>query len=464
MMLCAALLYVIYLFVLEKEIMHHFKRVYLLGSLVFSIVVPLLTIDIFVPKISENLQFLYASFVEPENMDIQTSSSQIITQPAINYYLIILLAYITVTAFFVLRFLKNILKIFLYGKNNFSIKYYDAKIILISEKLVPHSFLKYIFVNKDDYENNRIAEEIIIHEFAHVKQKHSLDIIFAEMLISFFWFNPVFYLFRNKIKQNHEFLADLAVIKSNKNIKHYQTILLNTINQKSNILLTSNFNYLITKKRLIMMTKTTSKTRALCKQFAIVPVLIAAICIFSSKTIAQNVTSILPQQTGGNVDETSLQEIETVETNDEFILASANVNSKPLVTENDDFQNSDTVKNTKRITASVKEKDAIPFAMVEKKPKFQDGDLNLFRTWFNKQITYPTDAAKDSIQGKVILQFTVDEKGNVKDVIVLKSVSVSLDAECLRVMNLSPKWTPGKQKDGKPVDVTLQFPVVFQLQ
>ncbi|MDR3227228.1 MAG: hypothetical protein LBT56_06115, partial [Prevotellaceae bacterium] len=155
MTLCAALLYVIYFLVLEKENMHRFKRVYLLCSLVFSITVPLLKIDIFVPQISENLQFFYASFVESENIEIQPTASEVITHPNVNYYLIIFLAYITVTAFFVLRFLKNILKIFLCGKNNFSIKYKGAKIVLISQKLVPHSFWKYIFVNKDDYENDR---------------------------------------------------------------------------------------------------------------------------------------------------------------------------------------------------------------------------------------------------------------------------------------------------------------------
>jgi beta-lactamase regulating signal transducer with metallopeptidase domain len=310
--LCALLLYAVYALLLEKEKMHRFKRMYLLVSLVFSLTIPLITVNLFIQpfsfieeitvqthnnnrsqiietKIGNNLQ---------EHIAVETGHAPSLPfKPQTNYPLIILSLYGLVTALFLFRLLKNSFQLLAYGRKNPSIDYFDAQIVLIKEKLVPHSFWKYIFVNQDDYENERIAEEIIIHEWAHVKQKHSLDIVFLEVLIAFFWFNPIYYLYKKKIKLNHEFIADDVVIKSNRNISNYQMLLINRVNQQKNLQLASNFNYLITKKRLIMMTKTTTRTRALCKIMALIPVFIIAVGIFSTKTVAQNVTNALPENT-----------------------------------------------------------------------------------------------------------------------------------------------------------------------
>ena len=105
----------------------------------------------------------------------------------------------------------------------------------------------------------------------------------------------------------------------------------------------------------------------------------------------------------------------------------------------------------------------IPFTAVEEKPKFRGGDQNTFSRWVNGEINYPEAAAANGIQGKVIVQFTVDKDGRVKNVSVLKKVDPDLDREALRVVSKSPEWTPGKQHK-KTVPVVFQFPVVFQLQ
>jgi hypothetical protein len=180
--------------------------------------------------------------------------------------------------------------------------YNRAVVVLLREKVVPYSFLRYIFVNREDYTGRLVPKELIAHEYAHVRQHHTYDIIFIELLIAFGWFNPVFYFYRNKIKQNHEFLADDAVVgKNNKIIPEYLNILISCIPQNKNMSFTSNFNFLITKKRFIMMTKTTSKKRIWCSSIALIPVLIAAIGVFSTKMVAQNDTNVLPVQTNETV-------------------------------------------------------------------------------------------------------------------------------------------------------------------
>ena len=109
------------------------------------------------------------------------------------------------------------------------------------------------------------------------------------------------------------------------------------------------------------------------------------------------------------------------------------------------------------------EEEAIPFALVEDKPKFQGGDANTFSAWVNKNLQYPEIAKENGVQGRVTLQFTVNTDGSVSDVKVLRGVDSSLDKEAVRIVSQSPKWTPGKQRE-RPVKVTYVFPVIFQLR
>lgn len=115
------------------------------------------------------------------------------------------------------------------------------------------------------------------------------------------------------------------------------------------------------------------------------------------------------------------------------------------------------------VQEEVVEEEAIPFALVEEKPKFQGGDANTFSAWVSKNLKYPEVAQENGVSGRVIVQFTVNPNGSVSDVKVLRGVDPSLDKEAVRVIQSSPKWTPGKQRD-RAVKVTYQFPVIFQLR
>ena len=109
------------------------------------------------------------------------------------------------------------------------------------------------------------------------------------------------------------------------------------------------------------------------------------------------------------------------------------------------------------------EEEAIPFQLVEHKPQFQGGDANEFSKWVNSKLVYPEIAKENGVQGRVVLQFTVNPDGSVSNVKVLRGVDASLDKEAVRVVSSSPKWTPGKQRD-RAVKVTYTFPVIFQLR
>jgi periplasmic protein TonB len=106
--------------------------------------------------------------------------------------------------------------------------------------------------------------------------------------------------------------------------------------------------------------------------------------------------------------------------------------------------------------------ETIEFFRIEEKPSFMDGDHNAFTRWVAKNLNYPDEAARNGIQGKVILQFLIDVDGSVNNVVVIRGIDPLLDAEAVRIVSMSPKWKPGKQR-GVPTKVRFTFPLTFRL-
>lgn len=104
-----------------------------------------------------------------------------------------------------------------------------------------------------------------------------------------------------------------------------------------------------------------------------------------------------------------------------------------------------------------------PFQLVDVKPSFQGGDANAFSRWVNMRLVYPELAKENGVQGRVTVQFTIEKDGTVTNVKVLRGVDPALDAEAVRVVSSSPKWTPGMMR-GNVVRVNYTYPVVFSLR
>jgi beta-lactamase regulating signal transducer with metallopeptidase domain len=278
------LLAVYYLF-LEKEKMHVFNRFYLLFSLTFSLIIPFITIEV--------MREVAALPVNAGNIQILQGSAIVIEEA--NYVSIALWSlYILVTLILSIRFIRNIIKINAKIQSKTPIFYKNAKLILIPEKTLPHTFLHTIFINETEYNNREIEAELYTHELTHVSQKHTLDILFIEILKTVFWFNPIFIFYKKAIQLNHEFLADEKVVNSYHNVPFYQSLLLSKANETQTFYLASNLNYSITKKRLLMMTKTTSASNALFKKAILIPVLTALLFLLCMKVVAQEATTKIP--------------------------------------------------------------------------------------------------------------------------------------------------------------------------
>lgn len=289
---CLVLLLGFYQLVLEKEKMHRFNRFYLIGSILFSCLVPgfIITVE---PTIIETSVF--TGFSTLEQIPHETIPTQQITE-TIDYTQYIIGVYILISSILFILLSKKVYSLLNKVKQNQHINYFSATVVLLKERIVPYTFLHYIFINKHSYQTDSLEEQILTHELAHVEQKHSIDVLFIEVLQNLFWFNPIFRYYKKAIQLNHEFLADDAVIQSHKNITEYQYLLLNTTAQNNNIYLASNFNYSLTKKRLLMMTKPSSSTKILLKKLLVLPLVAGFIFAFAQRVEAQEKIETIEEQ------------------------------------------------------------------------------------------------------------------------------------------------------------------------
>lgn len=389
------ILITVYKLFLENENMNQFKRYYLLISLVFGLIIPLHLFSI-QTEIAKNINVFQLNEVLIQRNSINTE--KIVEN---NFFRLLLIQiYSLVVIILSIRFVINLISIHKRIKRNKIQNINGEKIVLINEKLPPHSFLNSIFINENDFKNNIINLELLAHESAQIQQKHSLDIIFIEIMQILFWFNPIIQLYKKAIKLNHEFLADQAVNSKFNSVYTYQTLLLNMASDKKRVALASNINYQLTKKRLIMMTKNISKNRMIFKTTSISTLFVALLFTFGTKIVAQKAKSF-PKN----------------EISKEF-------------------------RNISEIT---------------QQPEFPGGMLAFYK-FIGSNFKIPSGLKTN---GKVYITFMIEKSGNLSEFEILRDIGFGTGEESIRVLKLSPKWIPGKEND-KPIRVKYSLPITIQ--
>ncbi|WP_221411959.1 M56 family metallopeptidase [Empedobacter stercoris] len=260
--------------------MYKINRFYLLFSLVFSLTAPLYKIDLPITANETN--------ISPELLAFLMQNPDVLQQEeGINFGDILNVIYILFAVLFLARFSYNLYNLLFKIKTEEKIKDHEITYVLDLQSSQPYSFWNYIFVPKKQLEN--LHQNLIDHEKAHCIQKHSFDILWIEIFQILFWFNPFIYFYKKSIKLNHEFLADEYVLKRNSDLKTYQHQILDCIATQNPSMMASNFNFILTKKRLLMMTKNTSNRKAKILSFASLPFILSAFVLFSQKSFAQEV-------------------------------------------------------------------------------------------------------------------------------------------------------------------------------
>ncbi|NJB71032.1 beta-lactamase regulating signal transducer with metallopeptidase domain/biopolymer transport protein ExbD [Saonia flava] len=285
---CLAILFLFYKLFLEKENMHRFKRFYLLLSLALALIIPTLVFTEYIET---------TELTNSEIVHFTSNSNEVINVPPalksdiLDIEPLLWVVYLIGLFFFGIKFTKNLFQILWRVRKNPKQILNRFTQVLLQEKLPPHTFFKYIFLNKKKLESNKIPKEVLLHEETHAQQKHSYDVVFIELLQVVFWFNPFIYLFKKAIKLNHEFLADQAVLQKDITTKNYQNTLLSYLSHDSQKKyqpeLANAINYSSIKKRFTIMKTKTSKKGVLFRSLLPIPLIALLLFGFSETKIIQ---------------------------------------------------------------------------------------------------------------------------------------------------------------------------------
>ncbi len=318
--LLMALLLAVYQLFLGHEKMHRFSRYYLMAALLFSLVAPFITFETrqtVIPTLSTVVADQPAA-VAADAMPVMTAATPADVAGAsegFGWQKLLFTIYLTISGALLIRFALNLTRILRSARIGERKPHAEATLVLVDETIPPFSFLRFIFVSASDYWQGHIAPELLTHELTHVRQRHTIDVLLVELLQVVLWFNPLVYLYKRAIRINHEFLADERVIEHHQNAKHYQHLLLDTIFRKNTPQMASSINYLLTKKRLTMMNRKTSKRRSRVLQMAIVPLMafvVFVFCVRSSEPVMAQDKSIAKVNTGIKAMEISSDTLEMV--------------------------------------------------------------------------------------------------------------------------------------------------------
>lgn len=472
-----AVLLGVYYLLLESEKMHRFNRFYLLTALVFSLAVPFITVITYVTEVS-----LIAKPM-PSNIIVGNTTKE---TPIDYWFFIGWGLYILVTAVLAIRFIKNIWHFVRKASQNPHISIGHATLVLLEEKTLPHTFLNWIFVNRSAYEKRSIEDELYTHEYTHVKQKHTLDILFIEALKTIFWFNPLLYCYKKAIQLNHEFLADEKVIGTTANTVDYQNLLLDKASVGTTFSLASNLNFSITKKRFLMMTKTTSIAKARLLKASITPVVAGLMMLFCTKTVAQQSSEpkLTPEQ------EAKLErfrispeeEAQLKKTNPDMFSEDPAVNMKDTEFSFTDKKGNTVVKKgyaqltdeekKKVVLSPVKSAGTLNFYENPQtiNPEYPGGIEEFTKFFFANFVAPKTDT---DIDMKLYYSLTIKTDGSVADIklnnrdrLNEKELAIlpNVEKEVIRVLALtSKKWKPALS-EGKPVNANLVFPLAITIK
>jgi TonB family protein len=457
-----ALLSLIYVLFLRKETFFRINRLFLLGSVLFSVILPVIKLRILNPQsvmLAEVTVTPYRNMIEAITIYSHDFSGSV--ENAILSANLLIYIYLAGVTFFFGRFLFRIIQILLIIRSNGVQSANGFKLVMLENETNPYSFLNYVFVSQSLMQS-RGYDKMIEHELEHVKQGHSVDVIILELLTVFQWFNPFMWMLNRAIRETHEFLADQAVLSKGASRGEYKLLLLNQF-VGGQLVIANNFNYSLIKNRIKMMSKIKSSKLAITKIAFGVLVASALVIAFAceqkesaeTKSIQKEVMTIVSTiQDDGKV------KIEGSEADLEKY--------KALFSDNPGFEFvSDSLGNTFLIKKEFVQPKSLEsneeiFFVVEEMPEYPGGEMAL-RQYMATAVKYPDDAVKKGIQGKVYVTFVVSKDGTIADAKIARGVDPSLDAEALRVVNNLPKWKPGKQK-GQSVNVSYTVPINFKLE
>ncbi len=271
LLLCSGIMYLYYLLFLRDKKFHRYNRFYLLAIVVLSFLIPLISFDIFVQsdnaRINKLLEILYAQQSADREMIITGDATKEIPWETIGY---IAAAVISVTMLVLV--IMRIMKVLGLKRKYHSEQIADITFINTQLQEAPFSFFKNLFWRKDIQLNDETGQQIMRHEMAHIRQNHSWDRIFLQVVKAVCWFNPVFYLIEKEITLIHEYIADEEAI-DNKDGRAFAAMLLRSRIENFGYAPGQAIFYSSIKKRLHMLTNKQKTKFSYARRLLVLPLL-----------------------------------------------------------------------------------------------------------------------------------------------------------------------------------------------
>ena len=266
---CIIILFAVWYLLMRKDTFFSQNRFILLFIVAFSLITPLLNI---------NLSNSFGSIAEYNLNEISLSKLTLVSETEFSLQNGLVILLLTVSFLLLIHHLISYVKVF---KINSVSKKLDSniKILKMNCNISPFSFYKWIFIP----EQYSIEESVMIinHEKVHIRKKHYLDRLFIELVCIFLWFNPVIWILLNELKKIHEYEADYFVAFNKDIIGDYLQLLYKSATGVSFSAATLNFNVSIFMERIVMITKERSSKFAYVKQFLLMPIIFLLLINFS---------------------------------------------------------------------------------------------------------------------------------------------------------------------------------------
>lgn len=523
MMAASGLLYGYYHIALRNNKFHQYNRFYLLAITVISIIIPFLDIPYYFTAEEKNSSFVLQTLtvIAPVGTDDLVSSGY---EPAassgsISTAALLLYIYCFIAAIVLLRIVFSLLRIRRIIRNNPAEQLGNIHFINTNEPGTPFSFFRWLFWNRQIELQSEKGEQVFRHELFHIEQKHSYDIVFAELLTVIGWFNPFFHLIKKELKAIHEFLADQFAITENKKWQYAEMLLMQALHTQQSLV--NPFFHSHIKRRIAMITLSKKPGHRYARKLLVIPVAALAVILFafsykekkSSRIIsgsnyeisARPDTAINPTKAeiwGAKPDQRAelyagylwvsdeksnrkvdfekkqvvingetkpIQSIynKLIQADSIFIYKPDNKKAIALYGEKARdgiiiFKNASLSDAFQRADTTRPEKDADKiFDRVEIEPAFPGG-YEAWRNYLVKNMDETVADKQNAPRGTytTIIMFIVDKNGAISNLKPLTHHGFGMEEEAMRVIRLSPSWIPASQ-NGHVVKAYRRLPITF---
>lgn len=491
--ICLLVFYAYYQLFQKKETCFHYNRVYLIISSLFSLIIPWLNIPLSAP--SETLSILMVEPVVylPEVVVNQSAPTQNQTMSWVTILPLIYLGGILIFAIRLVWQFWHIMRIIKQNKTSVNSGPY-IQVIPTHGKTATFSFFQYLFWDNTNQLKEAEQHRILAHEKVHIQEKHSLDILYFEILAILFWFNPIIHLYKKAIQDVHEYIADYKVLRQDDKQQYIETLVKQSL-QQMNLSVVNHFNKSQIMKRINMM-EALGKKIFWPKLLFIIPLAVLMFVAFScqeEEVLPFNLSgqisapagwNILPGQDINNQMDMVLSKFKQAQPESNFYVLQPQVSVPFIDAVNQfiavqeqwkiayinhpqnmvvaEFSASGQFESRNELMANQQE---LPvdevFTIVEDQPE-PIGGMQGFYKYITNELSYPLEMQQQGIEGKVFIQFIVNKQGQLTEAKVIKGIHPMLDQEALRVIKNSPQWIPGKQR-GEAVNVRMIIPITFKV-